>query len=72
MQLDGPRLEPRGAAPSSLIVLLHGYGANGEDLIALADGWRRQLPEAVFVAPNAPQSISRDVRRIAMVCAHHA
>jgi phospholipase/carboxylesterase len=57
MQLDGPRLEPRGAAPSSLIVLLHGYGANGEDLIALADGWRRQLPEAVFVAPNAPQSI---------------
>jgi phospholipase/carboxylesterase len=56
-QLDGPRLEPRGTAPSSLVVLLHGYGANGDDLIALSDGWRRWLPEAVVVAPNAPTAI---------------
>jgi phospholipase/carboxylesterase len=57
LKLDGPRLEPRGRAPSSLVVLLHGYGANGEDLIALGDGWRRWLPDAVFVAPNAPETI---------------
>ena len=56
-KLDGPRLEPRGTAPTSLVVLLHGYGANGDDLIALGDGWRRWLPEAVFVAPNAPEAI---------------
>jgi phospholipase/carboxylesterase len=56
-QLDGPRLEPRGRAPTSLVALLHGYGANGEDLIALGDGWRRWLPESVFVAPNAPDAI---------------
>ena len=56
-QLDGPRLEPRGIAPTSLVVLLHGYGANGDDLIALGDDWRRWLPEAVFVAPNAPEAI---------------
>jgi phospholipase/carboxylesterase len=56
-QLDGPRLEPRGITPTSLVVLLHGYGANGDDLIALGEGWRRWLPETVFVAPSAPEAI---------------
>ena len=56
-QLDGPRLEPRGRAAGALVVLLHGYGANGDDLIALGDGWRQWLPDAAFVAPNAPQTI---------------
>jgi phospholipase/carboxylesterase len=41
------------------VVLLHGYGANGDDLIALAVGWQRWLPQAVFVAPNAPEEIAR-------------
>jgi phospholipase/carboxylesterase len=54
--LDGPRIEPAGAA-TALVVLLHGYGANGDDLIGLADGWRRWLPGAAFVAPNAPEEI---------------
>ena len=57
MQLDGPRIAPRGGSPDALVVLLHGYGANGDDLIGLADGWRRQLPNAAFVAPNAPEDI---------------
>jgi len=56
-ELDGPRLEPRGRAPSALVVLLHGYGANGDDLIQLGEEWRHRLPGAVFVAPNAPQPI---------------
>jgi phospholipase/carboxylesterase len=55
--LDGPRLGPRGRTPSALVVLLHGYGANGDDLIALADAWQPVLPDATFVAPNAPQTI---------------
>lgn len=54
--LDGPRIEPRGTA-DALVVLLHGYGANGDDLIALGDAWRGRLPGAVFVAPNAPEQI---------------
>jgi phospholipase/carboxylesterase len=54
--LDGPRIEPRGE-PTALVVLLHGYGANGDDLIALAGGWRGRLPQAAFVAPNAPEEI---------------
>jgi phospholipase/carboxylesterase len=55
--LNGPWIEPRGGRASGLVVLLHGYGANGDDLIALGEGWRRSLPDAAFVAPNAPQSI---------------
>ena len=55
--LNGPRIEPRQGEPSALIVLLHGYGANGDDLIALGEGWRDALPGAVFVAPNAPETI---------------
>ena len=55
--LQGPRLEPRGRTATSLVVLLHGYGANGDDLIGLADGWRAGLPETAFVSPNAPETI---------------
>lgn len=55
--LDGPRVEPKGRAASALVVLLHGYGANGDDLIALGEAWRGRLPDAAFVAPNAPEPI---------------
>jgi phospholipase/carboxylesterase len=54
--LTGPRIEPRQPA-TSLVVLLHGYGANGDDLIALGDMWRDHLPGTAFVAPNAPEAI---------------
>jgi phospholipase/carboxylesterase len=54
--LDGPRIAP-ASAPTALVVLLHGYGANGDDLIGLADGWTRWLPGAAFIAPNAPEEI---------------
>jgi phospholipase/carboxylesterase len=57
VQLDGPRLLPRSGTADALVVLLHGYGANGDDLIALADFWRDRLPGAVFIAPNAPEDI---------------
>jgi len=57
IEIDGPRLEPRGRAASALVVLLHGYGANGDDLIALGEAWQHRLPGAAFVAPNAPEAI---------------
>jgi phospholipase/carboxylesterase len=54
--IDGPRLPPAtGAKAQALIVLLHGYGSNGEDLIGLAPYWTKLLPQAQFVAPNAPE-----------------
>jgi phospholipase/carboxylesterase len=55
-KLQGPRSEPPGR-PTALVVLLHGYGANGDDLIGLAQAWRGRLPHAVFIAPDAPQEI---------------
>ncbi|MGE3301787.1 MAG: alpha/beta hydrolase [Hyphomonadaceae bacterium] len=56
--IDGPRLPPaKGAKAQALIVLLHGYGSNGDDLISLAPYWSRALPYAQFIAPNAPESV---------------
>src|SRR5690348_1757427 len=53
--LDGPKVAPKsGAAPKQLVVFLHGYGSNGEDLISLAPYWADLLPDAAFVSPNAP------------------
>ena len=54
--IDGPRVAPAfGRTPRSIVILAHGYGSNGEDLISLAPYWREALPDTVFVAPNAPQ-----------------
>ena len=54
--LDGPRVDPAsGGAARSLVILLHGYGSNGDDLISLAPYWRDTLPDTAFVAPNAPE-----------------
>ena len=53
--LDGPRLRPRnGGAPDALVVLLHGYGADGRDLIDIGNAWADLLPGAMFVSPHAP------------------
>jgi len=53
--IDGPRLHPAsGKAARQLVVVLHGYGADGNDLVALAEAWRPLLPDAAFVVPHAP------------------
>lgn len=55
--LDGPRFGPSvGGPPKQLVVLLHGLGADGQDLIELAPHWAEGLPHAAFVAPDAPQA----------------
>jgi phospholipase/carboxylesterase len=53
--LDGPRIAARSGAPRQLVVLLHGYGADGKDLIEIGRQWQQLLPQAAFVAPNAPE-----------------
>ncbi|MFX9073383.1 hypothetical protein ABTN28_19140, partial [Acinetobacter baumannii] len=55
--LDGPRVAPASGTATHLVVLVHGYGADGSDLIGLAPHWQRLLPGAAFVAPNAPERI---------------
>jgi phospholipase/carboxylesterase len=53
----GPRLAPRSGTARQLVVFLHGYGADGNDLIEIGRQWQRWLPDAAFIAPNAPELI---------------
>src|SRR5499426_866316 len=53
-ELNGPRLEPRTKA-RQLVVFLHGYGADGNDLIDIGRAWQQFLPDAAFVSPHAPR-----------------
>ncbi len=55
LELSGPSLGPAsGGAAGSLVILLHGVGADGNDLIGLAPRFAVALPEAAFVSPDAP------------------
>jgi phospholipase/carboxylesterase len=53
--LDGPRLPPRSGKAKHLVVFLHGYGADGNDLIEIGRAWQGLLPDAAFVSPHAPR-----------------
>ncbi len=55
IELSGPSQQPAaGGKAKQLVVLLHGYGSNGDDLIGLAPFFAQALPEAEFLSPNAP------------------
>ena len=55
-ELTGPRLAPHSRKPArQLVVFLHGYGADGNDLIELGRAWQNLLPEAAFASPHAPE-----------------
>ena len=54
-ELDGPRLEPRSGKARQLVVFLHGYGADGNDLIEIGRAWAGLLPDTAFVSPHAPR-----------------
>ena len=53
--LDGPRLEPRSGPAKRLVVFLHGYGADSNDLIEIGRAWQPLLPDTAFVSPHAPE-----------------
>ena len=52
--LSGREAGTAGGAARSLVVLLHGYGSNGDDLIGLVPYLAPGLPHTAFVSPNAP------------------
>jgi phospholipase/carboxylesterase len=54
-ELDGPRLAPASGPARQLVVFLHGYGADGNDLIDIGRAWQQYLPQAAFVSPHAPE-----------------
>ncbi len=55
--LNAGRKEPISGDLRSIVVFLHGYGANGADLLGLADPLSEHLPDTLFVAPDAPEQI---------------
>lgn len=54
MSLTGPRKDAKSGQADSLVIFLHGYGADGNDLLGLSDVLADHLPNTVFMAPNAP------------------
>ncbi len=54
--LKAERKEPQSGETRSVVVFLHGYGANGADLLGLADVLGEHLPDTLFVAPDAPEA----------------
>ncbi len=61
-ELDGPRIAPRSRGPArQLVVFLHGYGADGNDLIEIGRQWQELLPDAAFVV--AARARARAARR---------
>ncbi len=58
MTLQAQRQAPAsGGAPKQLVIFVHGYGANGADLMGLAQPLATVLPDAEFVAPDAPDEV---------------
>lgn len=55
LQLNGPRLPAASGKADRLVIFCHGYGADGNDLIALGRHWQRLLPTAAFASPHAPE-----------------
>ena len=53
--LQSERKEPVSGTTRSVVVFLHGYGANGADLLGLADPLGEHMPDTLFIAPDAPE-----------------
>lgn len=49
------RVEARSKTARSVVVFLHGYGADGDDLLGLAEPLAPHLPDTLFLAPDAPE-----------------
>ena len=54
VELFGPVILPVSGVVKRLVIIFHGYGADGENLIDLGYAWQSLLPDTAFIAPNAP------------------
>ena len=53
--LDFGRVDAASGQADSMVIFLHGYGADGQDLLGLAEPLAPHLPDTMFLAPNAPE-----------------
>lgn len=53
--LDFGRVEAASGEADSMVIFLHGYGADGQDLLGLSEPLAPHLPNTMFLAPNAPE-----------------
>jgi phospholipase/carboxylesterase len=58
MSLKAEKREAESGQADSLVVFIHGYGADGNDLIGLAEPMVEHLPNTAFVSPHAPYACS--------------
>ncbi len=58
--LTGPRKDAASGNADSLVIFLHGYGSDGNDLIGIGDSLAEHLPNTTFLAPNAPQKCANN------------
>lgn len=66
--VNGASLQPRtGAAPKKLVLLLHGFGSSGTDMISVAPQWQDTLPDTLFLAPARTSALRYDGGRLSMV-----
>ncbi|MEL6689650.1 MAG: phospholipase, partial [Pseudomonadota bacterium] len=56
--LEAKTRAPLSGELRSAVVFLHGYGADGNDLIGLADPLAEHMPDTMFVSPDAPETIA--------------
>ena len=50
--ISGPEIKSKTQTLSSIVILLHGYGADGENLISLAAELSKAFPDTHFFSPN--------------------
>lgn len=53
-KLFGPSVLPASKKIKKIVLFLHGYGANGDDLISISDFWKDSIPNTIFISPHAP------------------
>ncbi len=56
--LDAKMIKPVGEKINNVVILLHGYGGDGNDIAALTINWKRFLPNTLFICPNGPEKCS--------------
>ena len=55
--LDTKIIKPENNNIKNAIILLHGYGGDGNDISAVTLNWKRFLPETIFLCPNGHENV---------------